>query len=292
VPGRRAASAATAREAWQRAPHGRPGWPRVELAGQVQPPPAPRRKFGHLAAAEARVAGEAERPAGGPPEHQARQQPHQLGRGPVGQPALAVVLLGAAQGDRGRQRPGPLREGEAGEHGPGDPLVPPAPGGVAAAAGRAAAARLGVGLPAGVLGGGVVARQGNRPRGPVAAKRGAGQGAARRRPDRRARGGARRPLGGAARAGRPAVRGRLVAVRRPVVRVAARAGSWAGPKVAGGKAGASRARVGAVSPGMLVRGPAGAASWSVRRPHDTARGGPFCPPTTRAKPINRLYLPL
>jgi hypothetical protein len=42
---------------------------------------------------------------------------HHPGRGPVPQPALAVVLLGAVQREQHRQGPGPLRGRKVDQHG-------------------------------------------------------------------------------------------------------------------------------------------------------------------------------
>src|SRR5262249_19019263 len=94
----------------------------------------------------------------------------------VGAAALPIVLLGAVQGHQHGQGPRPAGAGQPDQHGQDDPLVPPAPGGVAvAAADGVAVLRLAVDLPAGGFGGRGVGHQGDDARGPVAAQHGAGQ---------------------------------------------------------------------------------------------------------------------
>ena len=101
---------------------------------------------------------------------------HQLGRRLVRPAAFLVVLRGAVQGDQHGQGPGPAGEGEADQDGQDDPLVPPAPGGVAVAgADRVAVAGLAMDLPAGVLGDGVVADQADAALGPEVPEDEAGQ---------------------------------------------------------------------------------------------------------------------
>src|SRR5262249_23743993 len=82
----------------------------------------------------------------------------------------------AVKADQHGQGPGPAGKWELDQDGQDDPLVPPAPGGVAVAgADRVAVAGLAVDLPAGGLGDGVIADQADPPLGPEGLGREAAQ---------------------------------------------------------------------------------------------------------------------
>src|SRR5581483_2628402 len=134
----------------------------VQLADQRQAGAVAVAEAGDRVGAVARVADEQEGATGEAQQQQSQQPAHQLRRGAVGPPPLAVVLGAAVQVHQDRQGPGAGGERQADQDGQDDPLVavPPSRVGLARTDGVAVPG-LAVDPAAGVAVDGVVADQGD-----------------------------------------------------------------------------------------------------------------------------------